>query len=62
VLVEHRRAVRQREQVERLRAAARAPVRTLPFVFAYATGGELLERLAEELAVAPRDQPSLTTA
>jgi hypothetical protein len=62
VLVEHRRAVRQREQVERLRAAARAPVRTLPFVFAYSTGGELLERLVAELATAPRDQPSLTTA
>lgn len=62
VLAEHRRAVRQHEQVEHLRAAARAPVRTLPFVFAYATGGELLERLAAELVTTPRDQLSLTTA
>jgi hypothetical protein len=62
VVIEHHRAVRQHEQVELLRAAAAAPVRTLPFVFDYATEAELLERLAAELAAAPRDQLSLTTA
>ncbi len=62
VLAEHRRSVRQHDQVECLRGAARAPLRTLPFVFDYATEAELLERLAAELGTAPRDQLSLTTA
>jgi anion-transporting ArsA/GET3 family ATPase len=59
VVTEHRRAVRQHEHVELLRAAARAPVRTLPFVFDYATDVELLERLAVELADSARSQRAL---
>ena len=64
VLAENRRAVRQSEQVEHVRAAARAPVRTLPFVFGYADEAELIERLARELAAGPaaRGQLSFTTA
>jgi hypothetical protein len=32
-LVEHRRAARQQEQLERLRGEVRAPVTTLPYLF-----------------------------
>jgi anion-transporting ArsA/GET3 family ATPase len=59
VVVEHRRAVRQHEQVERLREAARAPVRTLPFVFDYATDAELLEHMAAELHTPAGASPAL---
>jgi len=46
VLDEHRRARRQAEQVAELRRGARAPVVTLPFMFAPAEGAELIEALA----------------
>ncbi len=50
VLAEHRRARRQREQVDALRAATSAPVRELPFVFAPATEAELYAEIATALA------------
>jgi anion-transporting ArsA/GET3 family ATPase len=40
----------QREQLERLEASARAPVTTLPFLFARELRGAELEKLAEQLA------------
>ncbi len=55
VLTEHRRAARQHEQVERVGAATRAPVRTLPFVFDYTDEADLIERLAAELADVSRN-------
>lgn len=53
LVIEYHRALRQLEQVERLRADARAPVRTLPFVFDYATEATLIEQLADELRDVP---------
>jgi hypothetical protein len=61
VVVEHRRAVRQHEQVECLRDAARAPVRTLPFIFGPASDAELLERLAAELGDLSRREESASS-
>jgi anion-transporting ArsA/GET3 family ATPase len=48
-LLEHHRAVAQREQLERLRADAGATVSTLPYVFAPALGRAELEGLSELL-------------
>jgi len=59
VVAEHRRAVRQHEQVEGLRAAAHAPVRTVPFMFDYGTDAELLQRVATELGGAQTPSPEL---
>jgi anion-transporting ArsA/GET3 family ATPase len=59
VVIEHRRAARQHEEVERLRAAARAPVRMLPFVFDYDADAELLERLAAGLGDVSRSAARL---
>ncbi len=49
LLAEHRGARRQREQIRRLRADARAPVRTLPFVFPPATAAQVCAKLARAL-------------
>jgi hypothetical protein len=65
VLIEHRRARRQREEIDALRAAANAPVTTLPFLFDPATEAELIEHLADELRQSPsageRSKPYLAT-
>ena len=50
VLAEHRRARRQREQIDALRAATPTPVRELPFVVAPATEAELYAQLTGALA------------
>jgi anion-transporting ArsA/GET3 family ATPase len=50
-LAGHARAEAQREHLERLRAAATAPVSTLPFVFESELGLAEYRRLAEALAV-----------
>jgi anion-transporting ArsA/GET3 family ATPase len=48
-LVEHRRAAGQQEQLERLRAEARAPVTTLPYLFEPEPRRRELELLSDRL-------------
>jgi len=48
-LLEHERARAQRSQLRRLRKGAKAPVRTLPFLFEPELGLEQLEQLSREL-------------
>jgi anion-transporting ArsA/GET3 family ATPase len=48
-LVEHRRATGQQEQLERLRAEARAPVTTLPYLFEPEPRRRELELLSDRL-------------
>jgi len=48
-LVEHRRAARQQEQLERLRAEVRAPVTTLPYLFEPEPRRRELELLSDRL-------------
>jgi anion-transporting ArsA/GET3 family ATPase len=48
-LAEHRQVRGQRSQLRRLRRAAKAPVSTLPYVFAPEIGVEQLESLSREL-------------
>jgi hypothetical protein len=49
-LSERRRAIAHRAQLERLRSMVRAPVETLPFIFAPELGAAGVERLAAEVA------------
>jgi anion-transporting ArsA/GET3 family ATPase len=49
-LSERRRAIAHRAQLERLRSLVRAPVETLPFIFAPELGAAGVERLAAEVA------------